>query len=70
MSDLMTTAEVAEHYKVSRYTVQRWAREGILESVKLPGTRMNRFRREDVERLSRPSTTEHPAVHPGASPGV
>lgn len=51
--ELMSTPEVAEYFKVSRYTVQRWAREGILKSVKLPGTRQNRFRRADIERVQR-----------------
>jgi len=48
--ELMTSREVAEQLTVSRSTVVRWARAGLLDVVKLPG-RTIRFRRSDVERL-------------------
>lgn len=46
----MATGEVAEAFGVSRQTVVRWAKEGVLPKIVLPSGRF-RFRREDVEAL-------------------
>lgn len=51
--DLLTTKEVAEACRVSVQTVARWARDGLIESVKLPGGTW-RYRRESVEAFMAP----------------
>ena len=53
-SPLLTTAEVAEECSVDPETVRRWAREGRIAVITLPGG-LKRFRREDVDRLLTPS---------------
>ena len=54
----MTADEVAEALRIDPETVRRWAREGRLRTVPMPG-RALRFRRADVEELL---TTDKPAV--------
>lgn len=61
----LTTSEVAETVRVSVSTVARWAREGLIAHVKLPGGDL-RFRQSDVDRMlsvdhAEPSSSE-PAV--------
>lgn len=51
--DLLTVAEVAACFRVSRMTVHRWISAGELVPLPLPG-RTVRFRREDVEALLTP----------------
>lgn len=46
MDDLLTTQEVADRLRVSVATVNRYARDGLLAHVDLPGER--RFREADV----------------------
>jgi excisionase family DNA binding protein len=48
---LLKAEEVAERLRVSVATVNRWAREGIIPSVPLPGGHQRRFRIDDVEKL-------------------
>jgi len=51
---LLTAAEVAEEFQVEPDTIRRWAREGLLPSITLPGGRgLKRFRRSDVEAIMR-----------------
>lgn len=47
---LMTPLEVADAFGVSRSTVGRWAKDGVLPVIHLPSGRY-RFRREDIESL-------------------
>lgn len=47
-SELLTSREVAEELRVHRATVLRWAREGTVPAIRLPGKGI-RFRRSDVE---------------------
>lgn len=54
---LLTTGEVAEACQVDPATVLRWARDGLITVITLPGG-TKRFRREDVERILTPSTTD------------
>lgn len=56
-TDLLTTSEVAEQYRVSTMTVRRWVAAGELEGIRLPGRQL-RFRRSDVEALGQPTTTD------------
>lgn len=51
---LLTTSEVAEECNVDPETVRRWAREGRIAAITLPGG-LKRFRREDVDRLLTPT---------------
>jgi len=51
---LLTTAEVAEAFRVTEATVMKWARDGRLPVIKLPGGKGNRYRIEDIERLAQP----------------
>jgi excisionase family DNA binding protein len=46
--DLLTPAQVAEHFNVNPKTVTRWAAEGRLPSTRTPGGH-RRYRRADVE---------------------
>ena len=50
---LLTTAEVAARLRVSVATVNRYARDGSLRSVALPG-KQRRYRVEDVDALLTP----------------
>lgn len=56
---LLTVPEVAERLRLSDETVHRWAREGKLPFVPLPGG-MKRFRREDIEAIERGETAVAP----------
>lgn len=55
--NLLTTAEVAERLRVSVATVNRYARDGALPAVTLPGGQ-RRYRVTDVERLLDITPTE------------
>jgi excisionase family DNA binding protein len=50
---LLNVRETAKRLGVHENTVRNWAREGILATARVPGSRFNRFRAEDVERLAR-----------------
>jgi excisionase family DNA binding protein len=52
--ELLTAAQVAAEAKVSRQTVWRWARTGVLPAIH-PSPRVWRFRRSDVDALLAPS---------------
>jgi excisionase family DNA binding protein len=45
---LLTAEEVAALVRLDVETVRRWAREGLIPSIKLPGGR-RRFRRDVVD---------------------
>lgn len=53
---LLTTVEVAERLRVSVATVNRYAREGDLIAITLPGGQ-RRYRLEDVDRLLTPAAS-------------
>lgn len=53
--DLLTTAEVADAFRVAQATVNRWVREGDLKAIPLPGGKGYRYRRSDVEALLTPT---------------
>lgn len=65
-SELWTSAEVAERFRVSAKTVGRWVQQGKLRAVKTPGGR-NLFRADDIERWSR-GEVPTPAAAPPAKP--
>lgn len=44
----LTVAEVADHYRTTARTVQRWIREGKLRAVRLPGGRSYRIAKSDL----------------------
>ena len=50
---LMKPKEVAELLGIGESSVYRLAERGTLPTVKIPGTKMVRFRRERVEELVR-----------------
>jgi len=58
---LLTSAEVAEQYRVSTMTVRRWVAAKRLEAIRLPGGQL-RFRRSDVDALGQPTDDDDPAV--------
>jgi excisionase family DNA binding protein len=79
MSDLTTTDNVAKELGVSTGTVQRWARQGKIPSVKLPGGR----RRFDTEKIKyamgfgnpqsndgQPNPFTHPQLNPPVQPSL
>ena len=51
--ELIGVREAAERLGVHENTVRNWAREGLLPSARLPGSRVHRFDVRDVERLRR-----------------
>lgn len=51
---LLTTSEVADRLRVSVATVNRYAREGDLPAIQLPG-KQRRYRSEDVDALLSPA---------------
>lgn len=57
--DLLTAAEVATAFRVSRQTVIRWATDGVIPAVRIG--RDWRFRRVDIEALLTPITPEEAA---------
>lgn len=50
---LLTAAEVAQRFRVTRMTIYRWADSGRLPVVLTPGGQ-RRFRPEDVDAFMRP----------------
>jgi excisionase family DNA binding protein len=50
---LLNVRETARRLSVHENTIRNWARDGILPSARVPGSRFHRFRLEDVERLVR-----------------
>ena len=55
-SELLTARQVVEQYPdsgLSRNSLWRWARDGLIRAVKYPSGRV-RFRRADVEALLEP----------------
>lgn len=51
--DLLTTAEVAARLRVTVHTVNRYAREGLLPAIELPGG-ARRYRASDIATLLDP----------------
>lgn len=58
---LLKAEEVAERLRVSVATVNRWARQGVIPCIDLPGGNQRRFRAEDVDRLLAPKAEDVPA---------
>jgi excisionase family DNA binding protein len=58
--ELLTAAEVAKAFRVSRQTVIRWATDGVIPAIRVG--RDWRFRRSDVEQLLTPITPDTEAV--------
>lgn len=52
--DLLTTQEVADLLRVTRSSISRWSKIGILTPIRIGG--LLRFRRDQVERLLEPNT--------------
>lgn len=50
---LLTVRETARRLGVHENTVRNWARDGLLPTARLPGSRFHRFDERDVERLRR-----------------
>ena len=59
MSQWLTTAEAAEHLKVSRPTIFRWMRAGRLSFHKLG--KATRFKRDDLDRIAEKMTSKDEA---------
>lgn len=59
-SGLLTADEVAAILRVHPSTVLRWAKEGGIAAVRLPG-RAVRFRRSDIEKVLNTSAAVTPA---------
>lgn len=56
MQNLLTAEEVADYFRVKPTTVNRWARQGVIEAVHVAGIKRRFFRRSDIEALiARPS---------------
>ncbi|WP_367253511.1 helix-turn-helix domain-containing protein [Trueperella pyogenes] len=66
--DLLTTRQVAELAKVSRQTVARWASDGKIAAVTLPGGQL-RFSKLDVDAILTPTIASEPLDSDGQVPG-
>ncbi|HUO52801.1 MAG TPA: helix-turn-helix domain-containing protein [Gemmatimonadaceae bacterium] len=64
MSELLTSADVAELLGVAQATVKRWADAGVLPCEKTAGHH-RRFRREDVDRFRERQAIDAPAAARG-----
>lgn len=53
---LLTTAEVADIFRVDAGTVTQWVREGRIAALKSPGGGAYRFHRSEVEKLLKASS--------------
>lgn len=51
----MTRDEVAEYLRISKPTVDRWAKSGRLTKHSVPGTRAVRFDRAEVDAANQPA---------------
>jgi Helix-turn-helix domain len=51
--ELLNVRETARRLAVHENTIRNWARDGILPSSRVPGSRFHRFDARDVERLRR-----------------
>lgn len=47
--DLLTAAEIADLFRVSRGTVWRWGRDGVIRQLRIGGTL--RYRASDVRKI-------------------
>lgn len=65
MVELMKVRDTARTLGVTENTVRRWHERGLLTAVRLPGSGVRRFRREDVEALHRKMFGELPALDAG-----
>lgn len=54
LPDHLTTAEVAEIFRVTEATVTTWVRDGKLKASRTPGGKSYLFRREDVDAFLAP----------------
>jgi excisionase family DNA binding protein len=52
-AEFLSVRETARRLGVHENTVRNWAREGILPTARIPGSRFHRFDARDVERLRR-----------------
>lgn len=50
-SEWLSVIEVADHLRVTRRTVDRYIRDGHLAATRLPGGRLLRIRRSDLDAL-------------------
>ncbi len=65
--DLMTPAEVARLFRVSVTTVTKWARSGLLPSVRTLGGHRRFDRRDVLEHLERTNGHGPAGDEPGAT---
>lgn len=63
-SELLTTRQVANIAKVSRQTVARWASEGKLPHIILPGGQL-RFSKATIEQMLTPRLSDDSQPLPG-----
>jgi excisionase family DNA binding protein len=47
----LTSQEASEYLQIHQETIRRWAREGLIPSVKLGNRGGFRFKREDLEQF-------------------
>ena len=64
---LLTPAEVANVLRVTPRTIQRYARDGRLDRVKI-GNRLSRYTAESVTRLIEPENELSPVTTPSSTP--
>lgn len=55
MQQILTIPKAAEKFGVSRWTVWRWVRDGIVPYGRLPGSGRVYFRDSDLETIERVS---------------
>lgn len=60
-NELLTTLQVARRFKVTPSTVSRWAKRGLLASLRTPGGTL-RFRPADVDAFLAPPEDDEAVV--------
>jgi excisionase family DNA binding protein len=61
---LLTSAEVAERFRVSQKSVSAWIRDGKLAAIRNPGGGAYRVRESDVEAILRGESAPDREVEP------
>jgi len=57
----MTPDEAAKHLRVSRATIYKWCKRGLLPYYELPSKEGRRFKVEDLDKLARPGQPDQAA---------
>ena len=66
-NEMLTVVEVATYLRISRVTVWRWCKQGLIPAIRVG--RGWRIHRDDLLHLSKPSVPELQLVEPSPTQG-